>query len=200
MAFSLGIDVGTSSVKAVVIDEATGNVLKEHSEKTNAVVPTDAVGGDEQSVAAILTTLDGVLGRLGTDLLQKVSDVTICGQMHGLVLWRHGTIGIREGAVDISSAHYSHLYTWQDNRCDRSFVDDLPSSAHGKIRSGYGCATVFWLNRRRSGLIGLYDRAGTVMDLVVTVLCDGEGVVMSDHNAYSWGYFNRHTCEWEREQ
>ena len=41
-----------------------------------------------------------------------------------------------------------------------------------------------------------YDRCGTVMDFLVTMLTDNEKVIMSAHNAASWGYYDTIKKSW----
>lgn len=62
------------------------------------------------------------------------------------------------------------------------------------VHAGYGCATLFWL-QRNGGISDEFDRAGTIMDLMVSSLCDLRESVMSDQNAASWGYAV--SMEWE---
>jgi sedoheptulokinase len=53
---------------------------------------------------------------------------------------------------EIPKDNVSALYTWQDTRCERSFLDTLPvPQCHLPTYSGYGCATLFWIMRNRWG-------------------------------------------------
>jgi sedoheptulokinase len=50
----------------------------------------------------------------------------------------------------------SPLFTWQDSRCDEDFLSTLPTPASNlRLATGYGCATIFWLQRNRPGSKGL---------------------------------------------
>lgn len=42
-------------------------------------------------------------------------------------------------------------------------------------------------------MIDKFDRAGTIQDFVVSMICDSEKNFISDQNAASWGYFNCQT-------
>lgn len=43
----------------------------------------------------------------------------------------------------------------------------------------------------------IYDTCGTVQDLVVSLLCGNDKVIMSTQNAASWGYFCTEETKWE---
>ncbi|XP_078495406.1 sedoheptulokinase [Ciona intestinalis] len=187
MTYTLGIDIGTTSTKVVVVDE-NYEVITSHSYANEA----DIVGvaqHKEQSVAKILSSLDrcmlGVRGDLGGSV-ERVHRIAICGQMHGCVLWDD---------YDITTT--SNLVTWQDARCNEEFISSLPKSQH-PISSGFGCATLFWLSRTTPNVLDKYNCCGTISDYVVTMLCGGKPI-MTSHNAYSWGYFDCDSGEWERE-
>ena len=44
-----------------------------------------------------------------------------------------------------------------------------------------------------------YDRCGTIMDFLVTMLAENESVVMSTHNAASWGYYDTVKKSWNEQ-
>lgn len=84
--------------------------------------------------------------------------IGICGQMHGVMFWKY-----EEGIVawdmvgkdksiryDVISDRVSALYTWQDNRCDPRFLASLPTPhSHLNVSTGYGTATIFWMNKNK---------------------------------------------------
>nr|XP_002123905.1 sedoheptulokinase [Ciona intestinalis] len=187
MTYTLGIDIGTTSSKVVVVNE-NNEIITSHSYANEA----DIVGVaqyKEQSVGKILSSLDrcmvGVKGHLGGNV-ERVHRIAICGQMHGCVLWE-----------DCDITNTSNLVTWQDARCNEEFISSLPKSKH-RISSGFGCATLFWLSRNTPNVLDKYDCCGTISDYVVTMLCGGKPI-MTSHNAYSWGYFDCDSGKWERE-
>ncbi|KAF0301509.1 Sedoheptulokinase [Amphibalanus amphitrite] len=121
--------------------------------------------------------------------------------MHGCVLWKSGRAWSRKpdtNTYDIDEV--SHLYTWQDTRCTPEFLSSLPApDSHLGVHSGYGVATLLWFLRHKPQKLQLYDRSGTIQDLVVAMLCDLDTPVMSVQNAASWGYFNTQTAQWNTE-
>src|SRR4051812_15166167 len=84
MANLLGIDLGTSSVKAVVVDEA-GRVLGTGSREV--AINSPQPGWAEQDPAewwtAARTTIRAALARAGT---KEIDAIGLSGQMHGTVL------------------------------------------------------------------------------------------------------------------
>lgn len=84
--------------------------------------------------------------------------IGICGQMHGVLLWanREGeraweNIELGSGyRFEVNSQRVSALYTWQDSRCDTSFLSTLPEpKSYLQVYSGYGSATLFWISKYR---------------------------------------------------
>ncbi|XP_063983315.1 sedoheptulokinase-like [Diachasmimorpha longicaudata] len=191
---SLGIDLGTTSVKVVVYSRNKGEIIAKQSKDTQANVPSDlGIDGNKQDVPKILSAVHSCVSRLPKDLLRQVTTIGVCGQMHGVTLWKcqpppHGNE--KTFKLEIDKGQVSHLYTWQDSRCDNDFLEGLPPSAsHLPVHPGYGCATLFWFARNKPEKLTKYDRCGTVQDLMVNLLSGAEEVVMSHQNAASFGYF-----------
>ena len=95
----------------------------------------------------------------------------------------------------------STLVTWEDGRCDTAFLQSLPTPTTGRLSTGFGCATLAWMERHTGGK-GLRHMAaaGTIMDLLVASMtgqCDDP--IMSDQCAASWGYFDWERNAWEME-
>ena len=215
MAFALGIDVGTSRVKAVLVNKKTEEVFEEsfqslNSEHLKAETPT----AKERKVEDIFQALGSCMKDLeNTNMLGHVDCIGICGQMHGCVLWNNDFDLDLEHLISLDQGGdlpCSNFITWQDGRCSSDFIVSLPSSESvPPISTGYGCATLFWLQRHRPELLARFSRAGTIMDLLVWGLCRTKTpplgmcsscpVTMSSQNAFSWGYFNSSKGEWEKE-
>ena len=198
--YLLGIDLGTSTVKAVLVQRGSHLVIEEHSEPTLAQKLSSIEGGDEQDVMLIIGALERVMGKFTQKNMRNVTSVGICGQMHGIVLWKNGCMKLENGRISCinSSESISHLVTWQDNRCNELFLSSLPQTCQSiAISSGYGCATLFWYQKYQPDLLKVYNKAGTIMDLIVCILCGRSDVIMTSHNATSWGYFDNGANNWE---
>ncbi|XP_066289726.1 sedoheptulokinase-like [Branchiostoma lanceolatum] len=198
----LGIDLGTTSVKVSLVDMDSSTTVFSTSRETGATVgfPTDP-RGDEQDVAKILTCVQDCVEKIPEELVAGVTRIGVTGQMHGVMLWR-AREGWRYSPIShrFETGKVSRLYTWQDGRCTPEFLQTIPSPrAHLPVATGNGCATLLWLARHMPEALEGFDRAGTVMDYLVAMLCGMELPVMSVQNAASWGYFDCGSRLWNRE-
>ena len=116
----LGLDLGTTSVKCSIIDSQSCQILSQQNQDTHA-------GEGEQNVMEIINAVQKCLHLLPKEQLQRVQRIGVCGQMHGVVLWKAQTTerwtpelaGLKEDDV-------SPLFTWQDDKCTKDFLDTLP--------------------------------------------------------------------------
>ncbi|XP_049823756.1 sedoheptulokinase-like isoform X3 [Aethina tumida] len=202
----LGIDIGTTSVKASIITTKNNQVEAHYVKDTQANIPpkTD-FGENKQDVSKIISAMNFCVSKLPKPLLSQVSAIGICCQMHGVTCWTHTSkrqawnIVEKDKNVryDVIPENISPLYTWQDTRCDKSFLDRLPRPhSHINIATGYGIPTLFWLTKYESQLLKQFNCAGTIGDFVVAMLCNLDKPVMSEQNAASWGYYNCLTGTW----
>ncbi|XP_074701604.1 transient receptor potential cation channel subfamily V member 1-like isoform X2 [Strix aluco] len=200
----LGIDLGTTSVKAALLVRGKqGQVVAEScSRETQAHTSSLEAGpqGMEQNVQKIIKALNECLAALPQQQLQRVSHIGISGQMHGIVFWKKDK-GCKWTECDTGSTfepeEVSHLITWQDGRCSPTFLSSLPlPQSHISLATGFGCATVYWYLKKSPDFLKSYDAAGTIHDYVVAMLCDLKKPLMSVQNAASWGYFNCRSKSW----
>ncbi|CAG0914471.1 unnamed protein product [Notodromas monacha] len=196
----LGLDLGTTSVKAVIWDSENQHCECEAVEATGAKVPHKDPLFDEQSVTLILNAVQRCIARLPAVQLRNVESVGVSGQMHGVVFWssKNGTCCYDQGKYSVVESKVSNLVTWQDGRCTEEFLRTLPvSKSHVGVSSGFGCATIFWLQQNSPQSLSGYDCAGTIQDFLVAVICGLEKPVMTTQNAASWGYFDTASSCWE---
>ncbi|XP_038404476.1 sedoheptulokinase isoform X2 [Canis lupus familiaris] len=203
---TLGIDLGTTSVKAALLEAEPGHppgfvVLASCARAARAEAA--APQGQEQDVSRIIQALNECLAALPRQLLQEVCGIGVSGQMHGVMFWKTDQgCEWREGRVSpvFEPGAVSHLVTWQDGRCSSGFLASLPQpESHLSVASGFGCATIFWLLKNSPELLKSYDAAGTIHDYVVAMLCGLPRSLMCDQNAASWGYFNTQSQSWNLE-
>ena len=204
-SFVLGIDLGTTSVKVSLMQSNTREIVESFRCETGANICGEEPNFAEQDVAKILGCLQYALGQLSLPYLAKVSSIGICGQMHGCVMWKGQscvTCNTKEaGEYFTSSDNVSRLISWEDRRCTNEFLATLPATRTNiAISTGFGCASLFWLQRNRPSVLERFDCAGTIMDFIVCVLCQMDRPFMSVHNAVSWGYFDVHNMTWELER
>ena len=197
-------------MKVVLVEEATFSVLDQQTRPLGSLEHVETPGAAERSVSQIFHAIEECVSSLETaesHPLREVKAIGVCGQMHGCVLWNSDgsrLFNASTGALCAASTECSNLFTWQDSRCDPNFISSLPKVTTGgdpPISAGYGCATLAWLQRHDPETLSKYDRAGTIMDLVVSALTSGGNgeVVMSSQNATSWGYFNLPAMKWHTE-
>ncbi len=84
----IGIDSGTQSTRAVLVDGATGRVLAARS-AAYGILPSEVPGTKEQDpadwVRAATEVVAGVLAAAGADAAGRVAAIGISGQQHGFV-------------------------------------------------------------------------------------------------------------------
>ncbi|XP_017268033.1 sedoheptulokinase [Kryptolebias marmoratus] len=200
-SFILGLDVGTTSVKAVLLEADSRSVAASRSIPTAAEISDDSgIQAKEQDTGRIISAVNRCVSQLPADQLQRVSSVGLSGQMHGLLFWKE------KGGCDWSNGDFftaedtSQLITWQDGRCSCDFLSSLPEPrSHLSVATGFGCATIFWYTKHRPEFLEAFTVAGTIQDYVVSMLCGLEACVMTPQNAASWGFFNTETNQWNED-
>ena len=180
----LGIDVGTTKIAAVVAD-GRGRVEAAVSRAHEAGLSTRE-GRAEQDAALLLDETWAVVRDLPEALRRRVQGVGVTGQMHGVVL------------LDAANTPLTPLITWQDGRCleDETFLDALYETTGHRLHTGYGLATLAWIQRHRQ-LPAEAGAASTIHDLVVTHLCHLPRPVTDPSDAASWGFFDLQTMTWD---
>lgn len=174
-SLSLGLDIGTTSISAVVADMGTKTVLARRTKTHGADLPTDVPGGRIQSVGM----LEDAARFLLVALLKQfpgVSSIGLTGQMHGILY------------LDSLGTPVSPLYTWQDQR-SASLCPRLQKITGYPIAPGYGLATHCAL--MEAGEVPEDARwLCTIMDYLAYVLCGRERLLLHAGNAASLGFFN----------
>uniref|UniRef100_A0A9L0S420 Sedoheptulokinase n=1 Tax=Equus caballus TaxID=9796 RepID=A0A9L0S420_HORSE len=98
---TLGIDLGTTSVKAALVEAAPGDpsgfvVLAScaRAARAEAAAQSAAAGpqGREQDVSRIIQALNECLTALPREQLRKVCGIGVSGQMHGVMFWKTGQV------------------------------------------------------------------------------------------------------------
>lgn len=204
---SLGIDLGTTSIKACLYRIRDETLVSSVIKPTESNIPSDiGPSGSEQDPSAILTALQLCLTQIPFQQRRCVKCIAVSGQMHGVMLWKkqHADFPCYSNDTDGFNLHgNSQLFTWQDQRCNPEFLATLPEpDSHLPVNTGHGCATLFWLIKNKPNFIvdGKYTHAGTVMDYLVWILCGLDRSVMTVQNANSWGYFNNKQKAWNMQR
>lgn len=125
---AIGIDIGTTSICGILIDETTKDVIKTINKSNDSWIITDNSYEKLQNPEIIFNTAFSILNELMTD---GVKVIGITGQMHGILY------------VDKNGESVSPLYTWQDGRGNLPY-NDTTYAKYLNSFSGYGNTTHFY--------------------------------------------------------
>ena len=179
---AIGIDIGTTAICGVVLDIATGKLIRSVTKNSEAFLNSSHAWEKIQSVEKIMTIATEILNSL---ISEQTEVIGVTGQMHGIVY------------VNEHGKSVSPLYTWQDGRGNQPFQGTTYADFLGS-HSGYGNVTDFY--NRQNGLIPK-NVCGfcTIQDYFVMHLCGLTKPLIHISDAASFGLFDlkekRFTCE-----
>ncbi len=192
MKCSLGIDLGTGSVKALLVELETGTVRGVGQASYGYEIndgqraeqnPNVLKRGSYAAIRAALQTA-GVKGR-------DVAAIGFSGQMHGMVL-----LGQRGSLL-------TNVVTWEDRRCDETVLDEIRRTGGRLVeKSGCGIATGFagpTLYAIKKTDPKLFRRARTLLlptDWIRREIADEDGFVTDTSNGSSSGFFDTANRRW----
>lgn len=177
-----GLDIGTTTVSAVVLDVEQGTVVESRTIPNGSFIRTDRKWEKIQDAALLCGKAEAVLEEL-LKLHPDVRSIGLTGQMHGIVYTD------REGRC------VSPLYTWQDQRGEvpeadgQSLSDCVRQECGIHVSAGYGLLT--HLYQERKGLVP--DRAVsfcTIADLAGMYLTGRKKPLVHRSNAASMGFYD----------
>lgn len=184
---TLGLDIGTTSISAVVYERNVGAVLT-RSVPNDSFLPSES-WAQLQNPAVILKKATALVEEL-LECHPDVQAIGVTGQMHGIVyLDRHGDC-------------VSPLYTWQDGRGDLPFDDTASWAEHLSgitgyaLSTGYGMVTHFY-NLHHDRVPNCAVSLCTIMDYVAMKLAGKTAPVMDPTNAASLGLFRLPQCRFD---
>ncbi len=179
---SLGIDIGTTTISAVVVDMKDRTVAEAVTVPNNCFIPTPNQWERIQDAGAII----GKAKALVDGLLEKHRDIAfigLTGQMHGILY------------LDREGHPVSPLYTWQDGRGslpyggEKSLTVWLKKRLGVETSVGYGLVTHIY--NVENGLVPNEGAAlCTIADHLGMVLTGRKKPLMHVSNAASLGFFD----------
>lgn len=184
----LAIDLGTSSVKALILSRH-GAILGRGQSSYSTSHPRP--GFDEQDVddwwQAIITATEGAR-RFAS--LARIEGIAVTGQMHGTVL------------LDENEQPLHPAIIWSDRRAVNLLPDiqsrmgpDLPSRIGGPLGTGYLALTLAWIREHLPQTWSEIAHAALPADFVGYLLT---GRLATDpSNAVSTGLLNAATATWD---
>ena len=189
----IGIDIGTTSVCAVLLDKSTKRILKTLNTKN----PSHLSGKkDFERLQDPDVILDTVVSLADTLFLYagegKIGSIGISSQMHGILY------------TDKDMNALSPLYTWQDARGSEIISDGVSYAEYaseitgGGEKSGYGIVTAFF-NERNSLVPDGAKYIMTIGDFVASRLAKASVPIMHVSQAASIGAFSLRALDFDRE-
>lgn len=186
-ALSLGLDVGTTSLSAVVTN---GEESAAFSVPNGCDLPSDGAFRTQDAdviVCRLCALADALIGRY-----PAITAIGVDGQMHGILY------------VDGAGRAVSPLMTWQDARADEPI--DKGASACGRILAatgrrvfaGYGLATHYY-NLKRGLIPDGAAKLCTIGDYAAMRLAGCAEPVIHPTNAASLGLFDVRAGRFEEE-
>lgn len=178
----LGIDIGTTTISAVVMDMDTQKVEKAYTISNNSFLAAGHAWEKIQDSAVIITKAKNLVDSI-LEEYPEIERIGMTGQMHGIVY------------LDKEGNAISPLYTWQDRRCDEKCFDgkcisQIIEEKTGKtVPTGYGLATHIY-NLKVGSVPQNAVQICTIMDYLGMVLTGEKRPLVHSSNAASLGFYD----------
>lgn len=177
----IGLDIGTTTLSAVVVDASKGEIIKSVTVPNSYTLPdTDGfhkMQNPDAIVGKMLEIKDELVAEYG-----NISAIGVTGQMHGIVY------------CDACGNAVSPLYTWQDASGQKEYKGTtyaryLSELTGYNMASGYGLTTHF-VNICEGNAPENAVTMCTVHDYLVMKLCGNTAPIMHTSDAASFGCFD----------
>ncbi|UEX90763.1 gluconokinase [Staphylococcus ratti] len=189
---SIGIDIGTTSTKAVLFDES--GTVRAKAQKAYPLMTPDidtAEQNPSEMMEAVEATLKEIIAK--SQKIGTLSHIAFSAQMHSILL------------VDEAMRPITHSITWADNRA-KEVVLRLKNDEKGKrlyqntgtpIHAMSPLCKLIWMKEARQAL---YAAAYKVMDIKTYIIYQlTQQCVMDMSIASATGLFNIHDKKWDDE-
>lgn len=185
--YALGIDLGTNSVKSLIMNLETGRIAAIAQRGYGYMEGTEAEQDRDFVWKMVLQSIQEAVSKA----VSPIEAIGISGQMHGTVLY------------DGRGECISNIITWEDGRCTRDFLDQIASIGGEDVhKSGCGIATgflgptVYHIAQHSQIEIG---HALLPTDWLRQELT-GQKTFLTDHsNGSSTGFFDTQRRDWNRD-
>lgn len=187
---AMGIDIGTTTISIVMVDEDSGAVIARDTISHTSWINDGCAVGKTQDPEVIRSLALNAAQRMIREH-GALSCIGLTGQMHGMLY------------LDAAGQAVSPLYTWQDGRGNIPLQDGRTAveclrSAGCAAASGYGLTTHFAL--QRAGQIPADAVCmTTISDYVGMGITGATKPVLSADMAASWGAFDLKARRFQRE-
>lgn len=188
---SVAVDIGTTSISAVVMDAETEKARRSWTIPNPGFLETphvwERIQSPDRIVAAAKELLDSILSEE-----KDICSIGLTGQMHSIVY------------LDGEGKAVSPLITWQDGRGnlpvsgDKSICEQIAERFQIKAYSGYGL--ISHLYNVKEGLVPAGARTvATIMDYFGMVLTGERVPLIHSSNAASLGLYDLAANDWRRD-
>lgn len=179
---SLGIDIGTTSISAQLVDIKTGRSVHTYTFDHNAMLTLPNCPDAYAEDAELLLNCALNLIYSVTDVYRNVKSIGITGQMHGIV------------CLDKNNGILSPLYTWEnkfgtrkENGC--TICENIREITGESVPTGYGFVTLYAL--KKLGLLPAgTSKVCTIADLAAAELCKNKQIIVHPTNAAALGFYD----------
>ena len=176
----LGIDIGTTTITALLLDEKSGALIDKATLKNDSFIHSAMHYEKIQDPEVIIETVKRAIDEItdGSD----VSAIGVTGQMHGILY------------LDANRNPVSPLYTWQDLRGNEihhgntTYADYLTETTKYKAATGFGLTTHYY-NTKNHLVPKSAKKLCTIHDYLVSILTNQEPIMHSS-NAASLGFYD----------
>lgn len=179
---AVGVDIGTTTISAVVLDVTSWDVVEAKTIQNGSFIKTDQEWERIQDVSVIVRKARETLD----ELLDKYSDVAsigLTGQMHGILY------------VDKEGKDVSPLITWQDGRGNlpefdgETLVAQLRRTCGVPVATGFGLVTHIY-HCRKNRIPENSVSFCTIADYLGMYLTGRKTPLVHISNAASMGFFD----------
>ncbi len=198
MSMVIGVDIGSSAIKAVLFDAEVKRVIRAERHEIESRVLNAPLGHFEEAPNVIRENSFALIASLAVEAKGRrnpVDALAFTGQMHGGIL------------LDSNLSPLTNFITWQDKRGDeiesenRSYVESMREILHRDqtgvgIHTGFLVSTLYWLRRQEmippdvAHVLGIYDW--------LTSLLLGRAV--SDVSSVAaWGMYDPVEMDWRND-
>lgn len=173
--YILGIDIGTTSISFVVLDEKE-NIIEAFNKESPHL--TEEKTTDPNVIySSVKCITDEIIGKY------CVKSIGFTGQMHGILF------------TDENLKALSPLYTWQFSP-KGEYLNEIKAITGENIYSGYGLATYYYLKKKGTAPENSF-KILTIMDFTANKLADNRDIVMHSSNAASLGLYDIEKAEFK---
>lgn len=188
---TLGIDIGTTTISAVMVECEKREVLGKRTIAHQTFMKGHLSEAKIQNPGKIYELVKEAVQSL-TEEFGQPECIGLTGQMHGMLY------------VDNEGNAVSPLYTWQDGCGDllmedgRSYAEVLRTTG-GAASTGYGLVSHFYL-QKNDRIPKNAVKMTTISDYIGMQLCERKEPVIAKDMAASWGCFDLENGDFLRDE